>query len=71
MTGEISLSGKILKVGGIREKIILAIKSGINTIYFPKENENDVLELHDIYDNSLNIIFVDNYLEIYRDLFKK
>ena len=71
MTGEISLSGKILKVGGIREKIILAIKNGINIIYFPKENENDVLELSNIYDNSLKFVFVDNYMDIYSDLFKK
>ena len=71
MTGEISLSGKIFKVGGIREKLILAIKSGIDTIYFPKDNMDDVLSLNDIYHDSLKIIFVDNYLEIYKDLFKK
>ncbi len=71
MTGEISLSGKILKVGGLKEKIILAIKSGIDTVYFPKDNKNDLLELRDIYNNSLKIILVDNYLEIYNDLFKK
>ena len=71
MTGEISLSGKILKVGGIREKIILAIKSGINTIYFPKDNQDDVMALNNIYNNNINIIFVDNYMDIYKDLFKK
>ena len=71
MTGEISLSGKIFKVGGIREKLILAIKSGIDTIYFPKDNEDDVKMLKDIYNDSLNIIFVDNYEDIYKDLFKK
>ena len=58
-------------MGGIREKLILALKSGIDTIYFPKDNEDDVLELKDIYKNDLNIIFVDNYLDIYKDLFKK
>ena len=71
MTGEISLSGKIFKVGGVREKLILAMNSGIDTIYFPKDNEEDVLELSDIYENSLNVIFVDNYMDIYKDLFKK
>ena len=71
MTGEISLSGKIFKVGGVREKLILAIKSGIDTIYFPKDNKDDVLELSDIYKDNINIIFVDNYMEIYSDLFKK
>ena len=71
MTGEISLSGKILKVGGLREKIILAIKSGIDTVYFPKDNKNDLLELEGIYKNSLKVVLVDNYMEIYNDLFKK
>ena len=71
MTGEISLSGKILKVGGLREKIILAMKSGIDRVYFPMDNKNDVLELLDIYQDNLDIVLVDNYLDIYNDLFKK
>ena len=71
MTGEISLSGKILKVGGLREKIILAMKSGIDTVYFPMDNKNDVLELLDIYQDNLNVVLVDNYIDIYNDLFKK
>ena len=70
MTGEISLSGKIFKVGGIREKLILAINSGIDTIYFPKDNKDDVEALSDLYSNNLKII-VDNYMDIYKDLFKK
>lgn len=70
MSGEISLSGKILKVGGLKEKIILALKSNINKIYLPISNKNDVLDYVDIYKNKLEIVFVDNYLEIYQDLFK-
>ena len=71
MTGEISLSGKIFKVGGIREKLILAMNSGIDTIYFPLDNKDDVTSLSDIYNDNLNIKFVDNYMDIYQDLFKK
>lgn len=71
MTGEISLNGKILKVGGLREKIILAMKSGIDRVYFPMDNKNEVLELRDIYQDDLNIVLVDNYQDIYDDLFKK
>ncbi len=71
MTGEISLSGKIFKVGGIREKLILAMNNGIDTIYFPLDNKDDVTSLSDIYDDNLNIKFVDNYMDIYQDLFKK
>ena len=71
MSGELSLSGKILRVGGIKEKIILALKSDINKIYLPLENKNDVLELRDLYNDKIEIVFVDNYMDIYQDLFKK
>ena len=71
MTGEMILSCKIFKVGGVREKIILAMNSGIDTVYFPKDNKDDVMELDDIYREHLNIMFVDNYMDIYNDLFKK
>ena len=71
MTGEISLSGKILKVGGLREKIILAMENGIDTIFMPKDNQNDILGLKDIISNNLKIIYVNNYFDIYNYLFKK
>ena len=71
MSGEISLSGKILKVGGLKEKIILAIENGIEKIYLPLENKNDVIEYNSIYKDKLEIVFVDNYIDIYNDLFKK
>ena len=71
MSGEISLSGKILKVGGLKEKIILAVENNINKVYLPKENINDLSDYKNIYENKLEIIFVDNYIDIYNDLFKK
>ena len=71
MSGEISLSGKILQVGGVKEKIILAMKSNIDKIYLPLSNQNEVLEYEDIYKDKIKIVFVDNYSEIYKDLFKK
>ena len=70
MTGEITLSGKILKVGGLKEKIILAIARGIKKIYLPLDNKGDVLDFIDIYKDKLELVFVDNYQEIYNDLFK-
>ena len=71
MTGEITLSGKILPVGGIKEKIIASIVNGIKTIYMPKDNYEDVLEYQELYNDKLEIKFMDNYKEIYRDLFEK
>ncbi len=71
MTGEITLSGKILKVGGLKEKIILALENNINKVYIPKDNKNDVLSFKELYDGKIEIILVDDYLDIYSDLFKK
>ena len=71
MTGEMTLNGKILKVGGLKEKIILAMESGINKVYVPLDNQRDILEFESIYKDKLEIVLVDNYKEIYQDLFEK
>ena len=71
LTGEITLSGKILKVGGLKEKIILAIKNGIEELYIPKQNENDLKELKSLIDDKITIKLVDNYREVYKDIFSK
>lgn len=71
MSGEITLSGKILKVGGLKEKIILAMRSNIDTIYLPLENKYDLQELEPLYHDKVKIVLVDNYMEIYKELFQK
>jgi len=70
MTGEISLTGKILRVGGLKEKIIAALSNDIKKVYVPLVNREDMLEIEEIYQDKMEIVFVDNYLEIYKDLFK-
>ena len=70
MTGEITLTGKILAIGGIKEKTISAFNSGIKTIFLPKENKIDENEIPDEIKNHLNIIYVENYIEIFNILFK-
>lgn len=71
MTGEITLRGKILPVGGLKEKLIAAKRCGINTVFIPKDNSNDIEEIDDIIKEGLEIIFVSDYEEIYRKIFKK
>lgn len=61
MTGEISLRGKVLPVGGIKEKILAAKRAGINTIFLSKENEKDISEINFIYLKDLNFVYV-NYI---------
>lgn len=71
MSGEITLTGNVLKIGGLKEKLILAINNNIKKIYLPKDNENELKELEYLYKNKLDIILVSNYQEIYDDLFIK
>ena len=69
MSGEITLTGKVLKIGGVKEKIIAALNNNIETIYMPSLNKEEVIELEYIYKDKLKINYVDNYQEIYQDLF--
>ena len=68
-TGEISLNGDILKVGGIKEKIIGAFNRDVTTIYIPYANELDLEEVPSEIQGKLDIHLVKNYQEIYEDLF--
>ncbi len=69
-TGEITLTGNIKKVGGLKEKIISAYNEGINKVYIPNANHNDLKVIDEGILKKIEIIEVDNYLEIFNDLFK-
>jgi len=58
MSGEITLRGKILPVGGIKEKILAAKRAGIKNIILPEKNKKDIKEIKDIYLNGIEFIFV-------------
>jgi len=59
MTGEITLRGKVLPVGGIKEKILAAKRAGIKTIVMSNRNEKDIKEIHKQYLNDLEFCYVD------------
>ncbi|WP_415287606.1 endopeptidase La [Clostridium perfringens] len=59
MTGEITLTGKVLAIGALKEKCLAARRVGIDTVIVPKENEKDVIKLPKIVKDSLNIILAD------------
>ena len=69
-TGELSLNGNILKIGGLKEKLIGAYNNGIKTVYIPASNEMDLVYLPDIIKENMDIILVNNIDEAYTKLFK-
>ncbi len=64
MTGEITLSGQVLPVGGIKEKVLAAHRAGIKEIIMPKENEKDIQEVPKDARNAINFHFVDQIEEV-------
>ncbi|MCK4921821.1 MAG: endopeptidase La [Bacteroidales bacterium] len=64
MTGETTLRGKVLPVGGIKEKILAAKRAGITEIIISKENRKDIEEIKDMYKTGLNFHFIKNVLEV-------
>ena len=63
MTGEISLSGLVLPVGGIKEKLLAAHRMGLHRIMLPKANEKDLQDVPEPVRNELSFIFVESIEE--------
>jgi ATP-dependent Lon protease len=70
MTGEITLQGKITAIGGVREKLVGAIRSGIKTVFVPQENAKDVAELPDNIRKALDIHFISHFKDAAAIAFK-
>ncbi len=71
MTGEITLRGKVLAIGGLKEKSLAAVRMGIKEIFIPKANEKDIAELPKESKEKLKIHPVSDYSQIYKVLFAK
>ena len=70
MTGEITLRGRILPIGGLKEKVIGAHRAGIRKVFLPVENEKDVAEIPDEIKQDTKFVYVKNYSELYKKIFK-
>lgn len=66
MTGEITLRGKVLPVGGIKEKILAAKRAGITDIIMCQENEKDILEIPEMYLKGVTFHYVENVLDVWK-----
>jgi ATP-dependent Lon protease len=69
MTGELTLTGRILPIGGVKEKMVAARRSGLKTLIFPKDNLRDYEELPEYIRKGLTIHFVEHYDEVFHIAF--
>lgn len=60
MTGEITLTGRVLPIGGLKEKSLAAYRAGINTVIIPEKNKNDLLKIPNTVKNKMKYILADN-----------
>jgi ATP-dependent Lon protease len=66
MTGELTLTGRVLPIGGVKEKLIAARRSKVTMLIFPKENARDYDELPDFLKKGLQVFFVEYYNDVFR-----
>ena len=64
MTGEITLRGRVLPIGGLKEKLLAALRAGITTVFIPKENEKDLAEIPDNVKKNMKLIPVKDVDEV-------
>jgi ATP-dependent Lon protease len=69
MTGEITLSGRVLPVGGVKEKVLAANRAGITKVILPKENKKDLQEIPAKVKKGLKFVFVQSITDVYKALF--
>ena len=71
MTGEITLRGRVLPIGGLKEKLLAALRSGIKKVIIPKDNQKDLEDIPDNVKKKLKIIATDNILDVLKESLSK
>ena len=69
MTGEMTLRGRVLPVGGIKEKILAAKRAGVHTIIISEDNKKDIEDIKEIYVKGLTFVYVKNIAEVIEYIF--
>ncbi len=68
MTGEITLTGRVLPIGGLKEKVIGAYRAMVNKVFIPRENEKDLKEIPQDIKDKIEFVLVDKYLDIFENI---
>lgn len=71
MTGEITLRGRVLAIGGLKEKVLAALRSGIKTVLFPRANEKDLQDIPDYVKGRVDLVAVSHLDEVFALAFKE
>ena len=66
MTGEITLRGRVLPIGGLKEKLLAALRAGITTVFIPRDNEKDMADIPDSVKRNMKVIPVAHVDEVIR-----
>ena len=69
MTGELTLSGRVLPIGGVKEKTIAARRAGLKVLIFPEANRKDFDELADYLKEGIEVHFASEYRDVYKVAF--
>ena len=69
MTGELTLQGRVLPIGGLKEKVLGASRAGIKKVFLPKQNEPDLDEIPEEIKSNLKFVLVSNYIDVYKEVF--
>lgn len=71
MTGEITLRGRVLPVGGLKEKLLAAKNAGVRKVFVPADNRKDIEEISKEITGGLDIVYVTRFDQVWHELFKE
>ena len=69
LTGELTLTGRVTRIGGVKEKIIAAKRTGMKTVILPKSNQPDWEELDENIKEGINVHFVEHFSQVFEIVF--
>jgi len=69
MTGEVTLRGKVLAIGGVKEKVLAAQREGLKKVILPKTNEKDFMKLPEFLRKDIEVVYAEEYADVFKIMF--